>query len=102
MKSLPHVKDDRKNMRHTIKAMMNIATENIIEVEDGTLDQLDNVQSNLRLQFQARTRKLTDPRMGILADDYGKTVEKGLDWNRIKEQVMKLGAPEDYIVVSKG
>ena len=38
MKSLPHVKDDRKNMKHTIKAMMNIPSENIFEVEDGTIE----------------------------------------------------------------
>ena len=100
MKSLPYVKDDRKNMKHTIDAMMNIPSENIIEVEDGTLEQLDNVQINLRVQIQARTRELIDPRMGILADEYGKTVDKGLDWNRIKEQVMKPEAPEDYIIVS--
>ena len=43
MKSLPYVKDDRKNMKHTIEKMMNIPTENTIEVEDGTLEQLDKV-----------------------------------------------------------
>ena len=85
MRNLLYVKDDRKNMKHTIKAMMNIPSENIFEVEDGTLEQLDKVQSNLRLLIQARTRKLIDHRMGILADDYGKNVEKGLDWNRVKE-----------------
>ena len=41
MKSLPYVKNDRKNMKHTIKTMMNIPTQNIIEVEDGTPEQLD-------------------------------------------------------------
>ena len=43
MKSLPDVADDRKNMKHTIKNMMNIPIENIFEVEDGTYDQLDGV-----------------------------------------------------------
>ena len=38
--------------------------------------------------------------MGILADDYGVSVDRGLDWYRIKDQVMKLGASEDYIIVS--
>ena len=43
MKNLPYVKDDRKNMKHTIEAMMNIPKDNIIEVEDGTIEQLDKV-----------------------------------------------------------
>ena len=89
MKSLPDVADDRKNMKHTIKNMMNIPIENIFEVEDGTYDQLDGVQKNLRVHIQARTRKLIDPRMGILADRYGEDVAKGLEWDRIKDQVMK-------------
>ena len=38
--------------------------------------------------------------MGILADDYGISVDRGLDWYRIKDQVMKPGASEDYIIVS--
>ena len=75
MDNLPHVEDDRKNMKHTIETMMNIPAENIVEVADGTPEKLDKVQNNLRVQIQARTRKLTDPRMGILADDYGKNVE---------------------------
>ena len=100
MKSLPFVSDDKKNMKHVIEEMMNISTANIIEVEEGTHEQLEKVQGNLRVQCQARTRELIDPRMGILADEYGKYVDKGLDWNRIKDQVMKPGASEDYIIVS--
>ena len=85
MSSLPFVSDDKKNMKHVIEEMMNIPTANIIEVEEGTHAQLDEVQGNLRVQCQARTRELIDHRMGILADEYGKDVNKGLDWNRVKD-----------------
>ena len=100
MKSLPDVADDRKNMKHTITNMMNIPHENIFEIEDGTFNRLDKVQKNLRVEIQARTRKLIDPRIGILADKYGEDLAKGLEWNRIKDQVMKSDASIDYIIVS--
>ena len=74
MLSLPFVSDDKKNMKHVIEEMLNISTANIIEVEEGTYEQLEKVQGNLRLQCQARTRELIDPRMGILADQHGKNV----------------------------
>ena len=74
MSSLPFVSDDKKNMKHVIEEMLNIPTANIIEVEEGTHEQLEKVQGNLRLQCQARTRELIDPRMGILADQHGKNV----------------------------
>ena len=37
---------------------------------------------------------------GILADKYGENVNFGIFWDRIKDQVMKPGASEDYIIVS--
>ena len=43
MDDLPYVVNDRKNMKHTIKTLMNISEENIIEVEEATLDKLDEV-----------------------------------------------------------
>ena len=38
MQNLPDVKDDRKNMKHTVKNMMDIPLENIYEVEEGSFD----------------------------------------------------------------
>ena len=43
MPSLPFVEDDRKNMKHVVEEMMNIPAENIVEVEECTLEQVDNV-----------------------------------------------------------
>ena len=49
MGALPHVVNDRKNMKYTIKTLMNIPEENIIEVEEATLDKLEEVQKKLRV-----------------------------------------------------
>ena len=100
MPSLKFVENDRKNMKHVIEEMMNIPKQNIIEVQDGAFEQLEDVYRKLRVYLQARTRELLDPRMGILADDFGRNVNKGLDWIRVKDQVMKPGASEDHIIVS--
>ena len=43
MPSPRYVVDDRKNMKHVIEEMMNIPAENIVEVEEGTHEQLDEV-----------------------------------------------------------
>ena len=43
MPSLKYVENDRKNMKHMIEEMMNIPAVNIIEVEEGTLLQLEKV-----------------------------------------------------------
>ena len=49
MGALPHVVNDRKNMKHTIKNLMNIPAENIIEVEEATIDKLEEVKNKLRV-----------------------------------------------------
>ena len=78
---------------------MDIPLENIFRVPEATSDQLDDVTRKVKVSVQARTKELLD-RTGILADRYGENVNFGVLWERIKEQVMKPGASEDFIYVS--
>ena len=43
MESLPAVKDDHKNMEHTIDKLMDIPQENIFKVQEATFDKLDEI-----------------------------------------------------------
>ena len=43
MRSLPFVRDDHRNMEHTIEKLMDIPHENIYKVQEATFDKLEEV-----------------------------------------------------------
>ena len=101
MISLPAAKNDRETMKTTIKEMMNIPLENIIECTEASYDQLNGAIIKLRVIAQAKTRSLLDEqhRTGILTDTLGNDVNFGVKWEKIRDLAMKPDASDDYITI---
>ena len=51
MKSLPDVKDDHKNMEHTIENMLDIPKENVFKVQEATFDKLEEVSKIVKVNI---------------------------------------------------
>ena len=76
--------------------MMGIPDENIVQLRDTSFDNLEREFQKLEDKIIVFARELT-PLTGILG--ITSTMTRGLSWDRIKENVMQLQAPFEYIEI---
>ena len=96
MSDLPAVKNDHENIRQTV-LMMGVpdSKENIFEIRDGTWNQMNELESMINGQVKCRTKELKNE-TGVGDPEY----EKGLLWDRFKENAMLDESNDDFVIVS--